>query len=501
MSNNKDEGNELFIGIVHKIGYENTKIVEKIQSELKNYGYETTDIHITHFLKKIQKLNLKEFPLETRIKSYIEACNNLRKVTDHNIMAKLAIHKINQDRENNKFIKKAYIINQIKRPEETDFLRKIYGENYIQIAFYEAEEQRFDKLTKTISNSHPEDPKSSKWKIEARELIAIDESEEGEENGQRVREAFPLSDVVLDATDDKILFRDLNRFLRIIFGDFSVTPTEEEYGMEMALTASRRSSDLSRQVGAAIFNSHMEIQALGCNEVPKAGGGTYWEKNQGIDGRDFALGFDSNEKRKRAVVMDLFNKLKGEGFLSKDFEEADPDWLEDKIFNTKTIKESQIMDSLEYGRSVHAEMNAITDAARGGHAIRNGIMYTNTFPCHNCAKHIIASGIEEVIYIKPYPKSYAKELFYDSIQIDPDHICQDNKKVVFRQFIGIVGEIYTKLFTKIRWKDKEGYAQIFEKSEPKLVLGKSYLSYKEEEEKIIKETEDNLKRLGLLKNS
>ncbi|MDN3612645.1 hypothetical protein QWZ16_23945 [Vibrio ostreicida] len=26
------------------------------------------------------------------------------------------------------------------------------------------------------------------------------------------------------------------------------------------------------------------------------------------------------------------------------------------------------------------------------------------FPCHNCAKHIVASGIKRVVYVEPYPK-------------------------------------------------------------------------------------------------
>jgi deoxycytidylate deaminase len=31
-----------------------------------------------------------------------------------------------------------------------------------------------------------------------------------------------------------------------------------------------------------------------------------------------------------------------------------------------------------------------------------------SFPCHMCARHIIATGLREVVYIEPYPKSVAK---------------------------------------------------------------------------------------------
>lgn len=57
---------------------------------------------------------------------------------------------------------------------------------------------------------------------------------------------------------------------------------------------------------------------------------------------------------------------------------------------------------------MHAEMFAITDAARRGLSVRDATLYCTTFPCHMCARHIIASGIRKVVYIEPYPKSMAK---------------------------------------------------------------------------------------------
>jgi cytidine deaminase len=44
--------------------------------------------------------------------------------------------------------------------------------------------------------------------------------------------------------------------------------------MYMAKSASLRSAALTRQVGAAIFRETGELLTMGCNEVPKAGGGT-----------------------------------------------------------------------------------------------------------------------------------------------------------------------------------------------------------------------------------
>jgi len=47
-------------------------------------------------------------------------------------------------------------------------------------------------------------------------------------------------------------------------------------------------------------------------------------------------------------------------------------------------------------RTVHAEVNAICQAARNGICIEGAKLYTNTFPCWNCFKMIANSGIKEV---------------------------------------------------------------------------------------------------------
>jgi deoxycytidylate deaminase len=144
--------------------------------------------------------------------------------------------------------------------------------------------------------------------------------------------------------------------------------------MYAAKGAALRSLDLSRQVGAAIFTSNGEILSLGSNEVPKAGGGTYWPDNDNDD-RDFKRGCDCNEDKKRIVLMEVAAAL---GVESK---------IEDLLANPK-IKNSQLMDVLEYGRTVHAEMSAICDAARLGISIKNA--YTVRLSLATSAQNILS---------------------------------------------------------------------------------------------------------------
>lgn len=56
---------------------------------------------------------------------------------------------------------------------------------------------------------------------------------------------------------------------------------------------------------------------------------------------------------------------------------------------------------LKYVFTEHAERNAIYGAARQGHALDGSLMICTMFPCHDCARGIIQSGIIRVIAPKP----------------------------------------------------------------------------------------------------
>lgn len=51
----------------------------------------------------------------------------------------------------------------------------------------------------------------------------------------------------------------------------------------------------------------------------------------------------------------------------------------------------------------HSEQNCINSAARSGVSIQGGTMYVNVRPCVHCAKSIINSGIDRIVYQKDYP--------------------------------------------------------------------------------------------------
>lgn len=118
----------------------------------------------------------------------------------------------------------------------------------------------------------------------------------------------------------------------------------------------------------------------------------------------------------------------------------------------KEIKGSRFMAITEFGRAVHAEMGVITDAARRGVALRDATMYGTTFPCHNCAKHIVASGTKRLVYIEPYPKSQVARLFRDSIALES----AASGRVLFEPFVGIAPPRFREFFLMPDRKDENG---------------------------------------------
>lgn len=112
----------------------------------------------------------------------------------------------------------------------------------------------------------------------------------------------------------------------------------DEYFMGVALLAAQRSKDPSTQVGACIVDNSNRILSTGYNGFP-----------HGCSDDDFPWNRDSS------------------------------------------------LGETKYPYVVHAELNSILNAS--GKSLFNAKIYVALFPCNECAKAIIQSGIKEVIYL------------------------------------------------------------------------------------------------------
>jgi len=68
----------------------------------------------------------------------------------------------------------------------------------------------------------------------------------------------------------------------------------------------------------------------------------------------------------------------------------------------------------ELCRGLHAEQNAIIQAALSGVSIKGGTLYTTHFPCVLCAKMLINAGIKRVVFADGYPDLLSRELLAEA---------------------------------------------------------------------------------------
>ncbi|MBX9863376.1 MAG: deoxycytidylate deaminase [Hyphomicrobium sp.] len=479
MDESLESAPELVFGLVAPIGVDLDLITDILKQELLEMGYGSHLLKLTEIMTEIDG----EPPIVASafIKSYEEKiayANAVRARLGDDALAALAIGGIRkfraeewlrrqphsemaQGQDNGKdpreipLPNQAYIIRQLKRPEEVALLRRVYGRQFILLSNFAPQSARIRRIEVSEKRSCGGLTKDVVVRNSAFALVMKDDNEGTDVHGQKVRDAFHLGDVFIDATSQPAAEANIKRFVQLLFGDNSVTPNRDEYGMYMAKSASLRSADLSRQVGAAIFRTTGEVISLGCNEVPKARGGTYWAGDAN-DARDFVLGCDPNDQKKFEVFVDLVERMRVGSCLSPELcAKGDASEIAKELSRSAVFKESKLMDILEFGRVIHAEMSAICDAARSGLDTQGATLYCTTFPCHMCAKHIVAAGIDRVVYIEPYPKSYATDLHQDSIDIEG----ADTKKVQFEAFKGISPFRYRDLFEKQKRKDRSGIAQ------------------------------------------
>jgi len=450
---------DLFIGILAPIGTDKdltTQNLAKLVNE--NFGYES---HVLKLSKYISKTYPDVFsPAKKNECKFCERRNKiiygtrLRKATqDPAILAKMAIAEIRSLAEVNPNFgkrddgkRRVFIFDQLKRREEVNYLASLYGKSFFLLGLHSPTEKRLKRISREINK-----PDSF-----SQELMELDQSEREYFNsmsscstcqtvplhsplgsdqktdyGQQLRDIYPDSDLFISDYDNE---EELLRFLDLIFGSPKEFPSTSEHAMYLAFSASTRSADLSRQVGAAILNKNGDLISVGSNDVPKSGGGIYDYTDHLNDG---AFGFEANSKRISEIAENIAQTI-----ISKEITtEVDKKKLVEVI-----LEKTDIGSLTEFHRAVHAEMQAILSATRSGVSPKDGTIFVTTFPCHNCAKHIVSAGLREVIFVEPYPKSLAERLHQDAIAIIEDGT-EVKDRVSVRPFLGVGPRRFLDLFS------------------------------------------------------
>lgn len=452
---------ELVFGLIGPVGVDLEPVIAVLYRELRAVNYTVKSIQLSRQIENFFGTDHSQETEDLRISKLMDEGTRLRRDSGcGDAVAWLGIAEIRRIRfeelgEN--FSKNAFILRSLKHPKEVETLRSVYGKGFFVISVYSPREVRVTALADRISRSNF--GKGKKARAIAEEMVERDEEEESTSLGQDVRDAFPLADLFVDSRNKSALAAQISRFFELLFGNVFHTPSRDEQGMHYARSAALRSADLNRQVGAAILRTEGDLIAVGCNDVPKAGGDLYWPGDKG-DARDFQKGVDAMADERLQVLGELLERFKSGKLLSKKIDGTKLNELVRGLISgdkKRVLKGSRVMGLLEFGRSVHAEMAALMSAARLGISVKDATLFCTTFPCHMCARHIVASGIKRVVYVEPYPKSKARPLHRDSISVDPSVPSVD--LVNFEPFEGVAPRQYQDIFDagELR-KDQEGKA-------------------------------------------
>lgn len=458
-----------FVGPVASGVSTSAKILKRKLETL--YGYEVPEIiKISDFIKdNAHKVgaSLSVGNLADRISSYQDAGNKLREKFGRNALAKYAIKSISSIRHSDGFEsveidgepdaqvpiskRRVYIIDSLKHPDECLQLREIYGSIFWMVGVSAADHVRQERL-KSMGVSQ-----ASLYSLLNRDMG------EKAEFGQKVRKVFASCDYFIRNDDENRdnIESNVGRFLDVLFEAEIINPTWEESSMFHAATAASKSACMSRQVGAALVDSEGELISVGWNDVPRFGGGLYEsQKGLGEDNRCFRWREKAchNDYEKLLIedrvvkgIREQYAKKAASAPLKKGSRQVPLELTEEEIH--QALADSGISSLIEFSRAIHAEMAAILAVARDKrHSLCNGVLVVTTYPCHNCARHIVAAGIKAVIYMEPYEKSLA-------IKLHPDSISEDEReagKCHFKQFQGFAPRHILDLFSTKAERKREG---------------------------------------------
>jgi deoxycytidylate deaminase len=358
-----------------------------------------------------------------------------------------------------------FVIDAFRNPYEVDYFRRYDAFYLVSLTTLKGiREQRM--ITQLENNSVVFD--KSKFQplfdaIEERDLGTHLRTED--QHRQNVSKCCEIADISL--TSDKStedLYRGFLKYLALMAKPGYTQPTKEETLMHLAYSLSLRSTCISRQVGAVITDQVGYILGLGWNDVGSGQIGCGLKnKTEFLDllttlpkRISETVNTETLEQYKdedSVCFKDVVSVSEIKNRLQKELDKQIDKLGQNKIKISQSEKNSLIRNTVEtvkvkmqqYCRALHAEENAILQTAiRGGMGIKEGIIYTTTFPCELCSKKIYQAGISQIIYTEPYPDSLSLDLVLSA----------GTHRVKIQQFEGVMSHGYYRLYKSI-WPKKD----------------------------------------------
>lgn len=333
------------------------------------------------------------------------------------------------------------VIDAIRNPYEARYFRDRYSAFYL-VSINTPDEDRKTYLQEVHKFSH-------------QELIELDKNESGKDKTkhsefikQNVKQCIQASDIHIfnprnELSNHNILRAQLAWYVALIMHPGLVTPTPMERVMQIAHTAKINSGCISRQVGAVVTESDYSIKSIGWNDVAIGQVPCNLRSLNGL-----AHSFDPITYSKYERTNSEFREHANKELIKLQNLEATNgrplSYCFKDINNSLPSNKSKAGNQV-HTRALHAEENAFLQLSKfGSTGIVGGKLFTTASPCELCAKKAYQLGIEEIVYIDPYPG------------IATDHIISSGTnppKLI--QFKGAVGRGFYQLYeAPLAYKDE-----------------------------------------------
>lgn len=244
---------EIVLGLVYGAGTDTSPVHDVLEGALESWGYRLHPIRLSDAFPTLLGMGFNaKSPDATR--ELQNMGDDLRKkLGSKHALAQLAAYLIAEERRqlNTNQHRTAWQIRSLRRPEEVDELRRIYGSRFILIGVHVPEVIRLRTASKRRGRWSP--TLSAHFDVDAIEDLRRDEDDPSLPYGQAMRRTFSLADFFVDARSPIRLKQTLERAIQLIFEEPFVPPTRDEQAMYVAYGAALRSAEMGRQVGAAIM--------------------------------------------------------------------------------------------------------------------------------------------------------------------------------------------------------------------------------------------------------
>lgn len=440
---------ELVFATIRTLGTEMAPVRQELDAALAAANYQVHRIELSSLLSPA--VAPRDEP--NRCELLMDAGDQLRALLGRADAVALAgireIHRIRGLGELDHGRPRAFVLDGLSHRAEVETLRQVYGKRVFFIACDAPRPDRARQLAQLFERvsglAATAAEQAATHALDRDFGLATSLTAPPVPRGLRLSSsaALELADLFVRCDDPTQSRRHVRRLVECVHSHPFHTLTMDELAMAAAYRGSLTTAVMARRVGSAIMVDE-QIVAVGANEVPKAGGGYYHTESE-PDGREFMAGLDASDGIRAQILADLLARLRP-GWFSPDLQRRTVAELTELAINDENIRDAEIFDVIEYGRTTHAEMVAITSAARRGISIQGGTLYSTTLPCHECTRNIIASGLARVVYLEPYHKSKGGELHRDAIDLFPEPSARGDR-VSFEPFSGFSHNRLSDLFS------------------------------------------------------